>query len=270
MSNKSTKTMLTKMIVELWKIAVNTSQYSAKKTDYMHDNFGLLLFNRLKELNLTLTDELEYQTKLSYKVTGKRSTKPISKNWYVPCFWGDTFSLDAVLCHKRDEHPIEPDKIEEYESNIHNTIDTVFLFKAQLTGYNQNRFNAANNLVGEIIRVFGNPANKNKRVCFVNFVPKQTVALKERSATIVRPLSLSKRDTNGIPLLELPIEPWIKSQIDEINIYYDLDFGGDFKEQCSKWDTLVKQQDNFIKVDMNSMDLLDNYLINLVTRQTTK
>ena len=263
---------LAKMVVQLWKLGAK-SQYSAKKTDYMHDTFGKLLVSYAKQLGMPIVNSLEYQTKFEYKVAGKRSTKYRKKNWQIPCFWGETFSLDAVLVNKRADDKIYPDQTNKFEHEIHTSIDTIYLFKAQLTGYNQNRFNAANNLVGEIMRIFAHPANRNKRVCFINIVPNATVAnnsQKERVYTAVRPLCLSKKDSPGIPLQELPIDSWIKHQIDEINIYYDLNFGGDFKSQCADWDSLVREQDNFVTIDPNSIEVMDNYIRKLSKRLSHK
>jgi hypothetical protein len=239
----------------------------------MHETFGKLLLLSAEQLNLPINNSLEYQTKFEYKVAGKRSIKSIRKNWQVPCFWGETFSLDAVLVNKLDNNIIYPDEVDRFERDIHNSIDTIYLFKAQLTGYNQNRFNAANNLVGEIMRVFAHPSNRNKRVCFINIVPNATVAnnsQKERTYTAVRPLCLSKKDSPGIPLQELPIDSWIKNQIDEINIYYDLNFGGDFKSQCADWDSLVREQNNFVTIDPNSIEVMNNYILKLSKRLSHK
>jgi hypothetical protein len=268
----SIKDDLARMVVQLWKLGAK-SQYSPKKTDYMHETFGKLLLLRAEQLNLPINDRLEYQTKFEYKLAGKRSIKSVKKNWQVPCFWGETFSLDAVLVNKQDNNIIHPYHVDRFESDIHNSIDTIYLFKAQLTGYNQNRFNSANNLVGEIQRIFSHRANRNKRVCFINIVPKATVAnnsQKERTYTAVRPLCLSKKDSPGIPLQELEISPWIKDQIDEINIYYDLDFGGDFKSQCADWDSLVEKQNNFVTIDSDSITVMDNYISKLSQRLSHK
>jgi len=263
---------LAKMVVQLWKLGAK-SQYSPKKTDYIHETFGKLLLSRAEQLSMPITNSSEYQTKFEYKVAGKRSTKSVKKNWQIPCFWGETFSLDAVLVNKCNNNIIYPYQVDKFEREIHTSVDTIYLFKAQLTGYNQNRFNAANNLVGEIMRIFAHPANRNKRVCFINIVPNATVAnnaQKKRTYTAVRPLCLSKKDSPGIPLQELPIDSWIKNQIDEINIYYDLNFGGDFKSQCADWDSLVREQDNFVTIDPNSIEVMDNYIRKLSKRLSHK
>ena len=263
---------LAKMVVQLWKLGAR-SQYSVKKTDYMHETFGKLLISRAEQLGIPIANSLDYQTKFEYTVAGKRSTKSRKKNWQVPCFWGETFSLDAVLVNKSDKNIIYPDQVNAFESNSHTSIDTIFLFKAQLTGYNQNRFNSANTLVGEIQRVFSHPANRKKRVCFINIVPNATVAnnsQKERTYTAVRPLCLSKKDSPGVPLQELEISAWIKDQIDEINIYYDLNFGGDFKSQCADWDSLVQEQENFVTIDPDSIVVMDNYISKLSQRLSHK
>lgn len=264
---------LAKMVVQLWKLGAK-SQYSAKKTDYMHETFGKLLLSRAEQLGMPISNSFEYQTKLEYKVAGKRSTKPVKKNWQAPCFWGKTFSLDGVLVNKlASNNSIYPAQVDAFEANSNTSIDTVFLFKAQLTGYNQNRFNAANNLVGEIHRLLDHPANRNKRVCFINIVPKATVAnnsQKERTYTLVRPLCLSKKDSPGIPLQELSFPDWMKNQIDEINIYYDLNFGGDFRNQSTYWDSLVQEQNDFVTIDPDSIKGMDKYISKLAERLSHK
>ena len=106
---------LAKMVVQLWKLGAN-SQYSAKKTDYMHETFGKLLVSSAKQLGMPISDSLEYQTKFEYKVAGKRSTKSRKKNWQVPCFWGETFSLDAVLVNKSDKNIIYPYQVDSFEA----------------------------------------------------------------------------------------------------------------------------------------------------------
>lgn len=228
----------------MWEFAFTEdgNNRSSAKTDYLHARWEGILnesFGDHKDLfnhHFSLVVEKEG--------AGSKKTSQIKQ---IEDIFGANFKIDMLMTHEGKPH-------------------TVFLLKAPLTSLNKNRYNAALNNFGEIDRFYGNPANLDIELVFVNFTPIKTFTVDTKNNSIkmenVQYLGLNQDDKGNRPKDKLPKPQEIKDKVHEIHIDYDLNLGIDFTEikTVSELKNLIATKQGFVSLFPGAVDELKQYV----------